>query len=287
MASGKTPRSCPPYQAPFDASRPSASAALLAGERHAAHRQARCRWPFFSVHTLCNAGRRRLFASALPITASIALSIAACLPAGAAQAATLLLENAQWSVRLDPGTLAITATPTAQPAVVVSSGSPARPVSGLQGTPTSATWQWNDGAYDVSARLAGQDLHLSITARQPGTVTLLRQPPDAWGRGLILPLAEGAHIPPQDRVWRDFLLQHKASLDTSQDLSLPMWGLDHSRFSLSWLLTHPFNNRIRFVPQGPGLALTLEHTFTPMDVRTPMTLLLHLGDADLLAGAKR
>jgi len=220
---------------------------------------------------------------------AMALFITACawLPADGAQATTVVLENALWSVRLDPSTLAIAVTPAGEPNVVVSSGSPARPVSGLHGTPTLARWYWNDGAYELGARLIGPDLHLWIAPNQPGTLTLLRQPPDAWGRGLILPLAEGAHIPPHDRVWRDFLLRSKATLDTSQDLSLPMWGLDHTRFSLSWILTNPFNNHIRFVPQGEGLALTLEHTFTPLDVETSMTLLLHLGDGDLLAGAKR
>jgi hypothetical protein len=215
----------------------------------------------------------------------------AALLAGIPAHAAVTLQNALWSIDLQPDTLAITATPTPQSAdgtaVLVSRGGPAHHSHDLHRSPITAQWQWDQGAYSVQARLDGADLTLSIQARNPGTLVVLRQPADAMGRALVLPLAEGHYVPAGDPVWRDFLLQSMATFDTSQDISLPLWTLDHGAFTLSWILANPFNNTAGFSRDGEGLALSLDHAFTPLDAGTPMTLILHLGGPDVLAGAKR
>ncbi|PFH09932.1 glycosyl hydrolase family 101 [Collimonas sp. PA-H2] len=207
-----------------------------------------------------------------------------------AQAGTLtMLENPRWRVALDPATLEIEVTPAKGPAVPVSSGVGRHRVSDLQSTAATASWEWNDGAYRIAAELDDGDLNLTIHASTAGELMLLRQPATAIGRGLILPLAEGHYVARDSKIWRDFLLQQMASLNTTQDLSLPLWGLDHGDFSLHWMMTNPFNNRLDFNADqdGSGLGLKLSHEFTSLSPDTPMTLTLHLGGADLLAGAKR
>ncbi|WP_300634604.1 glycoside hydrolase [Pseudomonas sp.] len=194
-----------------------------------------------------------------------------------------VLENALWRVELDAATLAIRVTPSGQAAVQASSGVPARAVSRLVHSDQKADWQWDDGAFRVSASLEQRDLVLTLHAREPGQLPVLQQPPSALGTGLIWPLAEGHYVPVGNAVWKAFLRDY-GDINTTQDLSLPLWGTDHGSFTLNWLLTNPYNNRLRW---REDVALSLSHEFTSLDPSAPMTLLLHLGDADPLAGAKR
>lgn len=197
-----------------------------------------------------------------------------------------LLENTLWRVELDPATLALRVTPSGQASVQASSGVTAHAVSDLQSSAEQASWQWDNGAYRLSARLEQRELLLSITAREAGRLALLQQPAEAMGNGLIWPLAEGHYVPTGNAVWQAFLLEQGA-FNTTQDLSLPLWGVDHGGFTLNWLLTNPYNNRLQWQAEGAGVGLALAHEFTALDPNTPMTLRLYLGDADPLAGAKR
>ncbi|TFY86363.1 hypothetical protein DYL59_22345 [Pseudomonas kairouanensis] len=197
--------------------------------------------------------------------------------------AATVLENPLWRVELDPATLAIRVTPTGEAPVQASTGVAARAVSQLSQTAQQADWQWDDGAFRVSATLDQRDLLLTLRARAPAELPILQQPASALGKGLMWPLAEGHYVPSGNALWDKFL-QDQGDLNTTQDLSLPLWGTDHGSFTLNWLLTNPFNNRLRW---GAGQALAVAHEFTALDPSAPMTLLLHLGEADPLAGAKR
>jgi hypothetical protein len=196
--------------------------------------------------------------------------------------ASIVLENALWGVELDPATLAIRVTPNGQAPVQASSGVPGRAVSQFEQNAQQASWQWDDGAFQVSARLEQRDLALSITAREAGELPILVQPASALGKGLMWPLAEGHYVPSGNAPWQAFLLE-QGDINTTQDLSLPLWGVDHGAFTLNWLLTNPYNNRLRW----QGQALSLAHGFTSLVPGAPMTLLLHLGESDPLAGARR
>ena len=93
-------------------------------------------------------------------------------------------------------------------------------------------------------------------------------------------------MPRGDEVWQRFLVD-QGELNTTQDLSLPLWGMDHGAFTLSWLLTRPYNNHIRLSSEGDALAISASHTFTSLELQAPMTLRLYLGEDDPLAGARR
>lgn len=201
-------------------------------------------------------------------------------------AAGTVLENAQWRIELDPATLAVRVTPAGGEPVQASSGVTAHGVSQLQQSSRQANWQWDNGAYRLSATLDQHDLVLTVTAREAAELEILRQPASAMGKGLIWPLAEGHYIPAGNRLWQDFLLE-QGDVNSTQDLSLPLWGVDHGTFTLNWLLTNPYNNRLQWQAEGQRLGLSVRHEFTALDPAAPMTLRLNLGEADLLAGAKR
>jgi hypothetical protein len=199
--------------------------------------------------------------------------------------ADILLVNPLWRVQLDPATLAVRVTPANGATVQASTGVAAHRVSNLVQRDNRVDWQWNDGAWSLSVDLDLHDLTFSITARAPAELEFLRQPGNAMGKGLIWPLAEGHYVPRGDPVWQAFLVS-QGVLNATQDMSLPIWGVEHEGFSLSWLLTNPFNNQLLFNAEGDSLALSVRHQFTSLKPSTALTFSLFLGDADPLAGAK-
>lgn len=213
-----------------------------------------------------------------------ALAAPFCIAASPPGEDPVRLANDRWSVEIDPRTLAIRVAPAGTPAIIISRGVPGHLHSDLVRGEASASWTW-DGQFHLSCTLAGADLSIAVTATRAGTLAILDQPPLAIGRGLILPIAEGYYIPPDDAAWRAHLAGSEC--DTTQELSLPLWGLDHGTRSFHWLLTNPFNNLLRFTDEADGLAVGLTHNFTAQAPATPMSMVLHLGPADLLAGAKR
>lgn len=195
------------------------------------------------------------------------------------------LANDDWAVDIDPKTFAITATPAGAAPCVVSHGVPGHVFSELKTTgAASASWLWQ-GGFRVACMLSGPDLHVSITAGAPAGLALLDQPAKAAGRGLLVPISEGYYIAPDDAGWRAALNGEERS--TNEDMSLPLWGMDHGGFTLHWLLANPYNNRLRFKAEPDGIAVALDHEFTRLAPETPMEMILHLGGQDLLAGAKR
>jgi hypothetical protein len=197
-----------------------------------------------------------------------------------------VLENTLWRVELDPATLAIRVTPAHSITVQASAGVAVHEVGNLVQSANRIDWQWDDGAWSLSVTLEQRDLFFSIKAQAPGELDFLRQPGSAMGKGLIWPLAEGHYVPGGDPVWQRFLLE-QGEVNTTQDLSLPLWGVDHGGFTLNWLMTNPFNNRLTFSAEADTLALAASHEFTSLDPAAALTFSLFLGDADPLSGAKR
>ncbi len=200
--------------------------------------------------------------------------------------AETLLQNPLWRVQLDPATLAVRVTPANGATVQASTGVAAHRISNLVQRDNRVDWQWDDGAWSLSVDLDQRDLNFSITARAPAELEFLRQPGNAMGKGLIWPLAEGHYVPRGDPVWQAFLVS-QGVLNATQDMSLPIWGVEHEGFSLSWLLSNPYNNQLLFSAEGDALALSVRHQFTSLKPSTALTFSLFLGDAEPLAGAKR
>lgn len=196
-----------------------------------------------------------------------------------------ILENEFWRVEIDPATLAIGVTPSGASRVQASAGVVAHGVGELEKTPETLQWQWDGGAWLLTARLEQQALRLSVRAQEAGSLNFLRQPGEAMGKALIWPMAEGHYVPRAEPVWQRFLVD-QGPINTTQDLSLPLWGMDHGTFTLNWLMTNPFNNRLELSADADALAISASHEFTSLDPSAPMTFRLLLGDADPLFGAR-
>lgn len=203
-----------------------------------------------------------------------------------------MLENNHWQIDVQPETLAIQVTlkyDTIAPAprIQVSEGLEPRRVSNVLVGTDRLSWAWNEGAYQVAVELHDKDLQVRITALEPSEMLFLQQPAAAMGQGLTLPLAEGSYVPHGDARWQNFLTHQMNNLDTTQDLSLPLWGMDYGTFSLHWLITNPYNNRLVFKAQDSRIAIAARHEFTSLAPGAPLTFMLHLGSADPTSGAQR
>ena len=106
--------------------------------------------------------------------------------------ASTVLENSQWRVELDAATLAVRVTPAGREPVQAASGVAAHQVSRLKQSKQQANWQWDNGAYRLSATLDQRDLFSPSPHRGRGAESI-RQPP-AHGQRLDLAVGRGALI---------------------------------------------------------------------------------------------
>lgn len=217
------------------------------------------------------------------LIAAAVVSCAFALPTAAQD--EVVLENEAWRITIEPATLAIEVQPAGHEVIEASTGVEAHTVGALEADAVQTAWTWDDGAYTLSFALDGNDLTASIGAAAPGELAFLQQA--ASGRGLILPYAEGRYVPADNATWQQYLTSTLAEINTTQDLSLPLWGVDHGAFTLTWLMTNPFNNTLSFSADGDGVAIGARHAFTRLDPAAPLTFILHLDGPDLIAGAKR
>src|SRR5688500_6810786 len=110
------------------------------------------------------------------------------------------LWNDQWSVRIDPRSLAIEVVPVGASAVTMSRGVAEHSVSDIKTDGQTASWRW-DEAFEIACTLPGPDLALRVTASAPGELALLDQPAAAMGKGMLLPISEGYYVAQDDAGW--------------------------------------------------------------------------------------
>ena len=106
-------------------------------------------------------------------------------------------------------------------------------------------------------------------------------------RGYILPFFQGSYVPKDDVKWQDFLTE-RGPIDTTAGLSMPFWGLHLDERTLTYILTNPFNNQIRFNKTSTsGLGIKVSHAFTPNWERKTYGLRISFGTASPVAPAKQ
>jgi hypothetical protein len=173
-------------------------------------------------------------------------------------AQALTLSNAQWRIELDPATLSAVATLPTGKVLTISSPGPRQPVSALLQEGEGASWTSQaDGEVRVSALLQDNTLVLKLSRAKPGELVWPRVP--AGAKALLLPIHEGFRIPTDHAPWRTALSSEYEGINTTEDLTLPVIGLDHGKEQLTLLFANPFNNRLDFTPDKQGIALQATH----------------------------
>jgi hypothetical protein len=187
--------------------------------------------------------------------------IASC-PCAADPPQRVELRNRVWRIVIDPASLAVRAEPAGRRPVQVSAGQAGLgAVSGLEQTAGQARWELPAKQVAVSVSLDESALVVNIGSGAVGEFTWPVIPPQAINRGYILPMAEGSYVPTHDPEWSRYL-SGLGEMSTTEGLYLPLWGLDCGDYTLTYLLTNPFNNTLSFQDLTGGLGCRLTHQFT-------------------------
>ncbi|WP_429234468.1 glycoside hydrolase [Aeromonas salmonicida] len=198
----------------------------------------------------------------------------------------LTIANEFWRVDLDPSTLAAISTLPSGKRLTISSPSPSHAVSALQQDEDSVSWVIKErGEVQVSARLQGNKLTMKLSRTSSGKLVWPRVPAEA--KALLLPIQEGFRIPVDHPQWRAALANEYKGINTTEDLTLPVLGLDYGKQQLALLFLNPFNNSLTFSPEQQGIALTATHSVNRLNINAPYEVQVSLlPGGDWLAPAK-
>ena len=196
----------------------------------------------------------------------------------AARPDEIILNNEYWSVRISPETLETMAELPEGAKFPLSEGSVSTgSVSSLLKNAGQAQWVLDKKGIKVDVRLNQKELLVRFTSGTVGTFTwpVVRKTRNT--KALIWPRWEGCYIPLDDSRWKDYLV-NQGEWDTLEGLSMPFWGLDCGDFSLTYIVTNPYNNEIQFQRVSDGLRFRFTHEFTSLVPRKEYGLLIRLGD---------
>ncbi len=209
---------------------------------------------------------------------------------------TVRLSNATWTLDIVPASLAVTAYPAGETTAVPLSVPHPALGGATEFSQDGNTLRWRLPARSLTVRLELLADSLSVEFTQdPSTQTEseLTWPTvsdfDAL-RAYILPLFEGSYVPKGDKKWQRFLME-QSPMNTTAGLAMPFWGVDLGTRTLTYILTNPFNNKIRFNGTTEGALDTLDmsvtHTFTRNRARGTYGVRVSLDEGSPVAPAKR
>ncbi|MXZ00680.1 hypothetical protein F4Y93_08545 [Candidatus Poribacteria bacterium] len=223
---------------------------------------------------------------------SIGILLLTTISVGAAPE-TIHLSNAVWRVDITTRSLAVAARLVdAETIVPISSGQAGLgDVAEFSQEGNTVSWRIADRFLTVRFKLIDDSLSVEFVHDKQTDDTLRLTWPvieDSQSlRAYILPLFEGSYVPKNDITWQDFLSE-RGPINTTAGLSMPFWGLDLGDQTLTYILTNPFNNRIRFnKTSSSGLDMEVSHAFTPNWEQKRYGLHISLGAASPIVPAKQ
>lgn len=223
---------------------------------------------------------------------SIGILLLTTISVGAAPE-TIHLSNAVWRVDITTRSLAVAARLVdAETVVPISSGQAGLgDVAEFSQEGNTVSWRIADRFLTVRFKLIDDSLSVEFVHDKQTDDTLRLTWPvieDSQSlRAYILPLFEGSYVPKNDITWQDFLSE-RGPINTTAGLSMPFWGLDLGDRTLTYILTNPFNNRIRFnKTSSSGLDMEVSHAFTPNWEQKRYGLHISLGAASPIVPAKQ
>ncbi len=206
---------------------------------------------------------------------------------------TVRLSNSAWAIDIAPQSIAANAYSSgAKTAIPISAGQAGLgDVTEFSQEGNAVSWKLPDHFLTLRFELIGEFLAVEfIQNDRTGNASHLTWPVIEDFPSLhayILPFFEGSYVPKDDVTWQDFLSE-QGPINTTAGLSMPFWGLDLGDRTLTYILTNPFNNQIRFNKTlTSGLGMQVSHTFTPNWEQKRYGLRISLGMASPVAPAKQ
>ena len=165
----------------------------------------------------------------------------------ATQSEQIILKNDLWTISISPFSLELTAQPKDYNEFFLSSsqnglGSP----QNMKNTETEAKWELPDKGISVAMELNESDLSVQFRTSKHGEFTWPIVSKTQTLKALIWPRWEGCYIPLDDKRWTDYLID-SGKWNSLEGISMPFWGLDCGDYILTYIITNPYNNEIRFI----------------------------------------
>ena len=198
-----------------------------------------------------------------------------CIPVNADEVITL--RNDLWKVEVRPASMQVTAYPKGRSKFELSAAQEGLgKAANVECKGSLATFDLQQESISVSMELKQSDLIIHIRSSKDGDFTwpVIRHTPAL--KGLIWPRWEGCYVPINDAKWDDYLVREE--WNTLEGLSMPFWGLDCSDCILTYIITNPYNNRIRFVRENGQLTEIFTHEFTPNNAQKEYGFLIRLSE---------
>ncbi|UCF82356.1 MAG: hypothetical protein JSV50_14300, partial [Desulfobacteraceae bacterium] len=205
------------------------------------------------------------------------LLISVCFVAVGVGADEIVLSNEYWSVEVSPETLEMSAELPGGDKTLLSGGRPdLGPVGDIVKQGSRAQWLLEVNGIKVEVRLDKRDLSVRFFSDKLGVFTWPVLQEMANIKALIWPRWEGCYIPLDEPRWEKYLIEH-GGWNTLEGLSMPFWGLDCGGFSLTYIITNPYNNVIDFSVGGGILRMKFSHEFTSVQSKKEYGFLIRLG----------
>lgn len=197
------------------------------------------------------------------------------------------LSNEKWTVEIAPQSLEVLARPTGKPTVPISEGQTGLGnATALVQHENRASWELPEASLTVSVELIDASFSVEFVSATAGNLTWPIIPDTQALHGYMLPFFEGSYVPKDDKLWQDFLSE-QGPINTTAGLAMPFWGVDFGEWTLTYILTNPFNNRLSFkATMESGLGMQLSHAFMPNWEKKVYGVRIALGEASPVAPAK-
>jgi hypothetical protein len=185
--------------------------------------------------------------------------VCSCLPAFGES--THVLKDETWSLRIDPQRLELTVF-WSDTSVILSKGQEnLGDIEIKSKTDSQLIWNLPSKGIECEVRLEGNEVFIQFTAEKDGKFNwpIITESPGL--KALILPRSEGIYVPLDNRRWKSYLAQ-QGQWQTMESLSMPFWGFDCGSGIVTWIITNPYNNTIRFSGSGDSLEAEFTHEFT-------------------------
>lgn len=206
----------------------------------------------------------------------------------ASQATEVFFANKTWKIDINVETLQVRGGVSGGPRDLILSGPQPKSlrISDLKVSEREAHWYLPENKLSVSMRLDPEALLVEFHSQEPGEFTWPILPPQRSLRAYILPIGQGSYVPVDDKQWGTYLL-NLGSLSTTEGLSLPLWGVQDSKHTYTYLLTTPFNNELSFNVAHGVLASALTHHFTRINKAKTFGCRISLGSLSPVEPAKQ
>ena len=200
---------------------------------------------------------------------------------------TYTLENDVWTIQIASKSLEIIAKPNGQtPIQIAAPQENLGEITDVKQIKDGISWELPKRGISVSFQLSDNSLSISFVSNSTGDFTwpIVSYTPTI--QGYVLPLFEGSYVPADDLEWQTFLVE-RSPMNTTEGLSMTFWGLDCGDYTLTYILTNPFNNELAFEKNNDGLIIRLSHQFTRNWKKKTYGLVIRLGNASPVEPAKQ